>query len=288
MPAKETIKGATLERILFPKSPDPDNSYMIGRFLVDEDDFYPFGDFDFTGMGNCSEPEIGLKYTLVGRWKENRYRGKVEKQLHFESAILERPRDEYGIRIFLSKRFKGIGMTRAKQIVTAWGTDAIDILRDNPARGEKEFTFLAGGLAEKISDDLKNMDAQERILIELEKIFAGIKGLPRDLVNRLWDLKKAEAPAWIRENPYRLTDFRGVGFLLADQVAMSSIKISADSIFRKKAAAKHALAEYQRSTGSVWILKDQLAIHAMALIGIDCGAGISGLIDDGILYEENK
>jgi len=277
----ETITGATLDRIIWQRE-----SSIIGRFSMPDDDSFGFSD-DFTALGNCSGPEVGLSYTLrEGVWKDNTYKGKVTRQFHFGSAIVERPRDVMGINIFLQKRFDGIGPAKARKITDEYGSDTIDILRDDPARAGKDFPFLAGGLAEKISSDLKAMADEEKVIIELLQMFAGIKGLPKNLPYRLFDDHKADAPAWIRADPYRLTKFRGVGFLLADQVAMGPVKIPVDSILRKKSATEYALREFQRSTGSVWILRDDLSIKIMGLIGINADAGISALIDDGDLVSE--
>ena len=275
--AKKTITGATLDRIIWQRE-----SSIIGRFSKPES---PWD--DFTALGNCSGAEVGLSYTLrEGAWKDNSYKGKITRQFHFESAIVEKPRDVMGICIFLQKRFDGIGPARARQITDLYGSDTIDILRDDPARAGKDFSFLAGGLAEKISSDLKAMEDEEKVIIELLQMFAGIKGLPKNLPYLLFDDHKADAPAWIRADPYRLTKFRGVGFLLADQVAMGPVKIPPDSILRKRAATEYALREFQRSSGSVWILRDDLSIKVMGLIGINADAGISALIDDGVLVGE--
>ena len=280
--AKKTITGATLDRIIWQRE-----SSIIGRFSkpVDAGLGLDFTD-DFTALGNCSGPEVGLSYTLrEGVWKDNSYQGKITKQFHFESAIVEKPRDVMGICIFLQKRFEGIGPARARQITDEYGSDTIDILRDDPARAGKDFSFLVG-IAEKISSDLKAMEDEEKVIIELLQMFAGIKGLPKNLPYLLFDDHKADAPAWIRADPYRLTKFRGVGFLLADQVAMGPVKIPPDSILRKRAATEYALKEFQRSSGSVWILRDDLSIKIMGLIGINADAGISALIDDGVLVGE--
>jgi len=273
----ETIKGAYLERLLFPKYPDPENRFFIGVFSQDDGSGnFGFG-FDFTGKGAASEMEPGLTYTLTGKWEDNYYRGKKTRQFSFDMAVVEKPRDLGGIQIFLQKRLSGIGPAKSKSIIDAFGIDAIDILRDDPARVANDIPALAG-LADSISDTLKKFDADDRILIELEKLFAGVKGLPRNLPQRCLDKWRADAVEKIRGNPYQLTEFSGIGFLLADQVGIHAIKIDPDSMDRKRAAVGYCLSEYQQSTGNTWIDQDILESKTKALIGCDARPGVEDMI----------
>lgn len=275
----ETIKGAVLERILFPKVPDPENRFMIGRFFCDEKDL------SFTALGNAAASEIGLSYTLAGgEWKENFFRGKREDQFHFDFAIIEKPRDIKGIEIFLKKRFDGIGPAKAKKIVSELGVDTIEILRDDPEEAKTRLPSLLS-IIDSISEQLKKYEAEDRVLIALEKLFAGIKGIPKNLVHRCFERWEAEAEQVIMENPYRLIELYGIGFLIADQIAVYGVKIPHDSIYRKCAALRHVLKEHQAGTGSTWMFSGSFKSGADELIRCDSQAGVDELFKSGEIVQ---
>ena len=80
-----------------------------------------------------------------------------------------------------------------------------------------------------------------------------------------------------------MTDFRGIGFQLADSVAMKN-GVSRTDIERKKAATMHCLKENMQNIGSVWMRRGELLKVVKGLIQVPkLEQGLDALEEEGIV-----
>jgi hypothetical protein len=102
--------------------------------------------------------------------------------------------------------------------------------------------------AQRLSDKLRAQQATEAAKIELDQLLTG-KGFPRSLPGRLIREWGNQAAAIIVEDPYKLMQFKGVGFKLADKLYMELGKDPA-SIDRQALYLWYAMAS--DSNGHSW------------------------------------
>jgi exodeoxyribonuclease V alpha subunit len=97
---------------------------------------------------------------------------------------------------------------------------------------------------------------------------------------------KSDAAEIVKQNPYILTDFSGIGFSLADRVALN-IGYARDSIERKKAVVIHCLKQNMQE-GSVWISGKLLINNIQVLIQVPgLGDGVEVLVDEGVIVADS-
>jgi hypothetical protein len=97
----------------------------------------------------------------------------------------------------------------------------------------------------------------EAVTIELAELL-GSRGFPRRLVEEVLGEWGNEAPAKIRENPYVLMKFRGVGFLKTDALYLE-LGLPADAIERQAYCIVHALSS--DNEGHTWLTMEKCVEH---------------------------
>ena len=277
----EIIQG-TLDRIFFEKE-----GYLIGVFLSDSNTIAgvddPFTSNSFTAKGNLANPQYGMVYDLQGKWINNQYKGNTTQQFQFESARVAVPADEKGIYRYLVKQCKYVGPTIGNRILDEYGEQSLDVLKNDPQRVADEISGLTLAKTESISAMLQENEDQEKAMVDIEALLGGIEGMLKNIGVKLIDKYGIGAVDKIMENPYVLTEIKGIGFHLADKVAMEAVKIAPDSIYRKQAAVIHAMGE-NSNQGHVWAERETIDMQALVLTnspGND--EAIDGLIDKGVL-----
>ncbi len=166
-----------------------------------------------------------------------------------------------------------------------YGKDTLDILRTEPTRIAREIKGLSIGKARDIQDSLGQAKELEAVMLKLEELLA-VPGMPKALIPKLIKRYKHTAADKILENPYILMDFHGIGFSLADKVAVTTAGYARVGIERKKAAVLHVLRTAGQD-GDTWIAETDLLARARDLImvkGID--AGVDNLIASGEIARE--
>ena len=254
---------ATLTGIRF----SGDNNFIIGMFTNDKG--------DFGGLGSMFRPEIGMDYKLFGEWSTHAQYGPQVKFVRYEAI---QPCDTAGIYKYVVRIAKWVGPSIGDQLVETYGEETLTILRTDPDRIAKEIKGLTLTRATEIQTELVELEDTEAIIVELMNVLTtpGLrKSLPFDLVDRFG----SDAVDMVRENPYLLTDFPGVGFLLADQVALS-MHFDQSSLYRKMAGAEHALKMNERE-GNTWHEMELLIRKANELLGIETASeAIAQLLED--------
>ena len=271
---KQSFEIGILKSIRFQN----DSGFLIGIF-ENQQSTKRWGN-TFSGLGSIMNPEPGLAYKLFGKWEAN---GQWGDQYKFQFYELMQPTDTKGIYQYLVRVCKWVGPTVASRIVEKYGTDALAILKNDPARVAKEIHGITEVRAIEIQQKLRGNEHVEKVLVEIERIFAPIAGLRKNLPMELVKLWGSDALEKLKSNPYMLTRLKNVGFPTADKVAIA-MGFDRKSKFRQSAAVWHLLNENMNANGSVWMAGKMLVDGVKELTGLseadDGGVGIDGCLAD--------
>jgi len=251
-----------------------DNNFLIGSFQG------PTG--IFTAIGSIINPQVNMDYSLTGEWQET---AKYGEQFKFSKYHSVQPVDINGIFKYIVRSCKFVGSTVGNRLIDKYGKETLEVMKTNPERVSTDISGITLERAKEIQATLINSEENEAVMVELESMFdvPGMrKSLPGDLIN----IYGNNAGDVIRANPYTLTWFSGIGFALADRVALN-LNYPRDGIERKKAATAHAMGEVVKE-GSIWISKVDLIEKTRELIQVKLlNAGVDALIEDGSMVEDD-
>ncbi|MCP3944960.1 MAG: hypothetical protein GY710_26260 [Desulfobacteraceae bacterium] len=265
----EQIEG-TLDWVFFNYHPGA----MAGSFL---DQQYK----KFSALGTMLNPQIGFGYILTGNWEEHT---KYGKQFKFSAYKTILPTDKRLIYNYIV-RVRHVGPSVGNAIVDEYGSRTLEMLKHHPEEVVKKFPGITTDRAKAIQKTLIENEANEHVMIELLSIL-DVPGMRKDLSAKLIDAYKSDAAEMVKKNPYILTAFSGISFPLADRVALN-IGFKRDSLFRKKSATMHIIAENMQA-GSTWIYKDDLHIKMSELIQVpNLDDGVKSLVEQNVLIEED-
>jgi exodeoxyribonuclease V alpha subunit len=198
---KHSLKGE-ISRIVFESE---DGNYTVLRILDDNDR-------EYTVVGAITGACEGQGIAVTGVWKKHKEHG---RQLHAESYKFILPNTPDGIKRYLgSGLIKGIGPKLAECIVDRFGADTLNVLDDFSER----LTEIPGFGKKRLEMVKKawNEHAKEREIF----IFLQSLGITLAYCRRIYKKYGDYAPAYIKENPYRLAEeVDGIGFIMADKIA---------------------------------------------------------------------
>ena len=196
-----TIAGE-VDRILFTSE---DASYCVVRFH-DED-----------GNPVCARGPLGgvapgQHVVFSGKWENHKEYG---RQLRVETFHITPPVTPEGIIRYLSSGvLPGVGGKTAEAIVHHFGAETLHVL-DHASKRLSEVPGLGRKKVEAIRKAWRENNDQRDLRLQLESF-----GITPAYFKRITELYKEDAPAVIREDPYRLSnEVKGIGFLLADRIA---------------------------------------------------------------------
>jgi exodeoxyribonuclease V alpha subunit len=188
--------------------------------------------------------EAGLTYRFYGQWTEHH---KYGRQFAFRSFTLATPVGERGTIRYLAHA-AGIGPRRAREIWERFGEDSLVSLRESPDVVAEQIAGLSLAAAQKASEFFKAQEGAENLHVELAGLIEK-RGFPRETLRRVIAKWGNGAPEIIRENPYALLAFPGVGFLSADKLYLEVGKNPA-AIERQSLCVWYAIHSDQQ--GHVW------------------------------------
>ena len=252
-----------------------ENDFTITAFINTENQQ------KFIATGDLFKPTKDLTYSMSGKWQDH---AKYGKQFKISNYCIQEPADTISIIAYLEKHVKGIGPTRAEQLVEKYGKQTIKILKGAPERVEFENKGLSYEGALKISEQLQEGDKQQDMLIKLEGMFAKVKGLPKRLAQDVLKIYGLTAYEIVEKNPYQLIEMNRIGFLSADKVAMSC-GVKADDEQRIRAGVLYIVRQSMQESGDIWLKPDIILKELSKLIvGLDMlTTAILKLTDDKIL-----
>jgi exodeoxyribonuclease V alpha subunit len=212
------------------------------------------------GTVTTTEPlERGMCYRFVGRWEEHPQHG---MQFSFGTYVKHLAPTENGVCTYLEKCASNVGYVRARKLWTAFGADAVRVLREEPAR-VVQAGIMREDEAKEASLDLHNESAFEQTKIDLYELFVG-RGFPGSLTRACIEQFGARAAAVVKRNPYVLLvrSMPGCGFRRCDKLYLDRGGDPA-ATKRQMLCAWHYLREETTGQGHTWkgILDVQRAVQ---------------------------
>ncbi|MDP9189847.1 MAG: AAA family ATPase [Actinomycetota bacterium] len=269
MSERETMT-VTVRRVLFSSD---DGSFSILDAL-DEGS----GD-DVAIVGPVGHLQPGHRAQVNGNWEEHARYG---HQLRAADALPLDPTDREGQIAYLTS-LRHIGEVRADTLVRIHGEAVLEEIAADP---EGVFGELPG-LGERQAAAAADSWHQSRAVRDLHVQLAP-HGLAH-LASLLHARHGADAMRVLHEEPYGLVEIDGVGFKLADRIALST-DVPPDSDRRAQAAASYALTEAERQ-GHTHLPLAELTREAAELLGTAADPEVlvsaTGLtVDEDRVYRE--
>jgi exodeoxyribonuclease V alpha subunit len=224
-------------------------------------------------VGPIAHLAIGERAEVSGEWTEHERFG---RQLQVRSARPLDPTDREGHVRYLTS-LRNIGQARAERLADLHGERVLQAIAEDPHRA---FAALSG-----VSDDQAAEAAEawneSRAVRDLHVQLAP-HGLAH-LAGPIHSHFEEEALSVLHEDPYRLTEVEGVGFLRADRIALAG-GVLPESDSRAQAAAVYVLTGAEQN-GHTYLPVDELARQVGALLKLTPDPAVltaaEGLLIDG-------
>lgn len=197
------------------------------------------------------ELEPHITYRFFGKWSNyfNKRKGATVRQFHAKSFVETKPHGMVGVIAYLCQA-PHIGRSTARKLFATFGDRAIEQLRADPQKAAaavgKRFTVEHAREAAAFLEDRKKL---EGATVDLLNLFEG-RGFRKHLYRELLLNHGNAAAERVRENPYLLLDYHGVGFASAD-------KLYLDLGYPPGALKRQALcvwyAVHSDSEGNTWV-----------------------------------
>lgn len=201
------------------------------------------------------------QYKLFGDWTQSTKYGETFQVIYSEPL---RPPTLMGVIPFLVNNVKGVGEVTAKKLLEALDVRTIDELVEVcKNQKEKVFAFFKAkrDKAEQVISLITGDEVYRAIMVFLHE-----HNIPANFANRIYERYGSDAISLLKENPYRLiSDFRNVGFLRADAIALK-LGIDPLSRFRLEAAFVYTL-ERAHDDGHCCLPRDVLIEGARDVLG---------------------
>lgn len=220
---QQTIQGV-VEGITFRSE---ESGFTVFRIRVDGQD-------ELSKLVAQSEAMPGQRIVAVGEW------AKTPFGIQFKADVLtaSMPITEDGLVKYLSSGIiKGVGVKVAERITKKFGMAAIDVIESTPER-LNELQGVGPKTIEKVKVGWMENQATNKIMMFLHS-----NGVPTGQAWRIYKTYGKDAVQKIIENPYCLTDVRGIGFKSADKIAMN-LGVPKESMQRARAAITYVLSEH--------------------------------------------
>ena len=245
------------------------NSYTVAKIETK--------DQDIIITGNCPKLVIGEEILVKGSFIEH---AKYGEQFIIESCQKILPSSEQGMIIYLSSGIiKGIGRLLAEKMVKRFGKDLFNIIETDPDQlleidklGEKKLQTIIESFKE-------NKDIQD-IIVYLNSYNIGY-----NLAMKIYHFFRNETRSIVENNPYKLVNIRGVGFKLADEIALK-VGIDEFSQMRIREGIKYIFNLLINNNGHTLLNTDSILKYFKKILNIDIN--VSSVLNEMSLSNEIK
>lgn len=244
-----------LNRIVFEN--DQDLFKILDVTIIGKLEDYDREEIKVTGsFGDIQE---GGTYTFEGKLVVH---NKFGLQFRCDSYKQSVPQEKGSLTRYLSSsKFPGIGKKAAYTIISALGTNALTVLKDNPAK------VATLPLTKKQKDSLisgvNSMDSYSEIVLKLAQF-----GLNKKVAARLYQIYHGETLAKLEQDPYAaIAEVTGYAFKSADRMG-SKLGIAADDPRRINGAIFQILLDELSKEGNTFVKLALLLTQASKLLQI--------------------
>jgi exodeoxyribonuclease V alpha subunit len=244
------VLEATLERVTFA---NPQTGYTVARVDTGR------GENLVTVVGSLLGAQPGETLRLRGRWGAHPQYG---RQFVVEDYTTVLPATVQGIRRYLgSGLVKGIGPRLAERIVDHFGSDALRVIEEEPAR-LAEVPSLGPKRTRLITAAWEEQRAIKEVMVFLQGM-----GVSTSLAVRIYKQYGGASIDVVRTSPYRLAaEVWGIGFRTADTIAAAA-RIPHDSAERVEAGLQYMLSE-ATGQGHCFLPEADLVARAVEMLQV--------------------
>lgn len=228
--------------------------------MIPEDarDRYKFADhlIRFVAVGYDLPRTSAIKMELEGTWAESKYgqQFQVERWQELVPPTIE------GILGYLSSGvLKGIGPKTAADIVQRFGTDALNVIENQPDK----LLEVRGITAEKL-EEIKAGYAESKAVRDLMTVLAPFKITPKT-ANTIYEHFGPDGAALLRKSFYQLCQISGFGFKRVDAIVRKSGGDLHDPM-RVQGALFYALEKSRTEKGHLYLEAEKLLGEALMLL----------------------
>ncbi len=213
-----------------------------------------------TVVGMMPDPHVGSVLTLGGRWRIDSRYGRQFQVVTFEETL---PATVYGIEKYLgSGLIRGIGPKYAKQIVSLFGRDTLDVIETAPNR-----LMEVPGIGYKRVESITRSWADQKEIRNI-MLFLQEHQVSTAHATRIYRQYGADSIRVVQENPYRLADdIWGIGFRTADTIA-SKLGFGKERFVRLRSGLMYTLNRLAEE-GHCYAKREQLAETGAKLLEVD-------------------
>ena len=228
-----------------------------------------------TAIGGMGAVSVGAVLVIKGDWKTDSKYGRQFSISEYEEIL---PATALGIEKYLgSGLIKGVGPKFAKRIVKTFGANTLDIIEGTP-----EKLIEVPGLGQKRVEMI--IEAwQEQKEVKNIMLFLQDHGVGAALAFRIFSEFGEESITIAKENPYKLTDVWGIGFITADTIAQS-MGFDSGSVYRIRSGITYTLNECA-GDGHCYMPRAELEKKAAETLGIE-ESKLDGVIDDMLISHD--
>ena len=252
------VKAVRFDRFVYQADPSDANCFAVGSFVPKTPlltvDGHRISRFSVVGyaLPHCTT----LEYDLYGEWtRSKKYGTQFELQTYKEIV----PDTKEGIIAYLSSgQIKGIGKSIANQIYDLFGADTLRILDNDPDQ-----LLAVRGISSRKLEKIKNSYMESRGARNIISYLLP-RGVPVGRCVRIYKKYQQDAMNIVTKHPYQLIEMPGIGFTLADSIALNS-GLPAASEERVSAGIMQALKDAETS-GNLCISKQKLIDDALTLL----------------------
>ncbi len=212
----------------------------------------------------------GAQFVAKGSWQHTK---KFGMQFQFDEFAVNESKLFY----FLCRIVKGIGKKLAKELLARYGEEQLEIiLEKNP----QELVSNKGIKQKKLKMILNSWN-QFRCLKEIADVLIPY-GASQAIVNRIYRHFQGDSTisSKIKENPYLLTEVKGIGFKTADKIARR-MGIAWDSPFRIIACIEYVILGYTYDEGNSCMLKTEIYQRLVVELTDEAEPESTGLVTNG-------
>ena len=198
----------------------------------------------------------GSAVTLKGRWEFHKKYGKTFK---FDSIKV----NQNELFFFLNKIVKGFTKQASAELIEQFGSEELVNILNNDIERLLEFK----GIKEKRLKKIKESWKKFRSMREIGEFLAPYDVTPTLLTTIATALKDVDEPCTkIKNNPYILTNIKGIGFKTADELALK-MGIEPEDANRIESAMNFVLLNYCEAEGNSCVQKSLLFEQLDELLG---------------------
>lgn len=210
--------------------------------------------------GNFGDIQISASYRFEGKLVMHEKFGLQFRATSYKQVL---PHEEGSLTKYLSSdKFPGIGKKAANTIINELGLNALDILKEKPAKIDT--LSLTRKQKDSLLSGLNSMDSYSEIVLKLAQY-----GINRRIAANIYQLYHGDSLKKLQTDPYAvINDVSGFGFKSADMLG-KQLEIKDDDPRRINGAIYQVLIDALSGSGDTYVPLKELLTEASKLLQID-------------------